>query len=271
MSHDALKAAQIIQTKTRLRPKLAITIGSGLGKLVDEVQNPVIIPYEQLPGFPKIHVKGHEGEIVIGELSGITVACLKGRAHFYEGFGNETICTMIRTLKCLGCETLFLTNAAASTRHEVGPGRLVMIKDHINYQFESPLVGPNDESFGPRFPDMNNAYDAALRNKMLIIAKKFNIDLPQGVYLGVLGPAYETPAEINMFKQLGGDLVGMSTVADVLVARHCGLKVIAISTVTNLGAGLSDEILNHENVVKTANLASAHLLKLIHGFCEHYQ
>jgi xanthosine phosphorylase len=249
-------------------PKVGLVLGSGLGIVAEQIQQAEHFSFYDLFGFGHSSVKGHKGTLTLGYLFGMPVACLQGRPHYYEGNADDAMRTPIRTLKALGCEMVILTNAAASTNLAVPPGRLVLINDHINFFFKNPLCGPNDDQFGPRFPAMDDAYDAGLREQMQAAAKELNINLAEGVYLGVMGPAYETPAEIRAYKMLGADLVGMSTIPEVLVARHAGLKVTAISTVTNMACGLSDEKLNHDNVLIVANKASSDLMRLFKTFLE---
>ncbi len=222
-------------------PKLALVTGSGLGALAEAIEQPTVIPYEDIPGFFNCSVSGHGGKLYLGYLDGIPVVCMQGRVHYYEGVSNETIQLMIHTLRALGCNALIATNASGSFHANIGPGQLVMVSDHINMQFRNPLVGPNVDEFGPRFVGMENTYDAEIREQFLALAKDKKIDLHEGVYLGVLGPTFETPAEIRAYRTLGADLVGMSTVADTIVARHCGMKVAVLATVTNLAAGMHDK------------------------------
>lgn len=262
-------AATIIQQQIpAFKPTLGLILGSGLAGFADKIEQTTIIPYRDLPGFSQCSVEGHPGELHLGWLKGIPVACFKGRAHYYEGNSNEVLRTMIRTLKNLGVETLLITNAAGSLRSDIKPGELMLISDHINFQFNNPLVGPNDSTFGPRFIGMEDAYDPSLRQQFLTIAKQLNIKLAEGVYLGVLGPSFETPAEIRAFRILGADAVGMSTVAEVILAAHCGMKVAAISAITNMGAGLSEEKLTHEGTLKTAAQATHQLSDLLLTFIE---
>jgi xanthosine phosphorylase len=249
-------------------PKIGLVLGSGLGVLAEQIQQAEHFSFFDLFGFGHSSVKGHKGTLTLGYLFGVPVACLQGRPHYYEGNDDETMRTPIRTLKALGCELVILTNAAASTDQNIQPGRLVLINDHINFFFKSPLVGPNDDQFGTRFPAMDDAYDPALRQQILAAAEQVGIQLTEGVYLGVQGPAYETPAEIRAYKLLGADLVGMSTIPEVLVARHAGLKVAAFSTVTNMACGLSDEKLSHDNVLKVGNKAAGDLLRILKTFME---
>jgi len=268
--HPAIQNAQLIQKQTDgFTPKLGLVLGSGLGKLAEQIEKPHHFAFTDLQGFTPSQVKGHAGKLTLGHLHGIPVCCLQGRPHYYEGNSNEIMRTPMRTMKALGCDTVLLTNAAASLRHEVPPGSLVAITDHINFSFHNPLIGPNDDEFGTRFPGMEDAYDPELRAQLHTAAKQSNITLHEGVYLGVLGPSYETVAEIRAFKMLGADAVGMSTVPEVIVARHCGLKVATISTITNYGCGLSEEKLTHNNVLKVAQQASNDLIRLLQTWMEH--
>lgn len=261
-----LAANQIKQLYPDFNPKIGIVLGSGLGSFVDELENPHFISYQDLPGFQASNVLGHESNLVIGKISGIDIICLQGRAHAYEGIeAFASIKTYIRTLKLLGCEYFVATNASGSLCEQVGPGELMLITDHINMQGTNPLIGPNDDEFGPRFLPLDNAYDFELRNQILEIAKKEDIDIHQGVYCAVLGPNYETTAEIKAFKLLGADAVGMSTVAEVLVANHCGMKVAVIATITNYATGLATCSHSHDNVVLMASKAATRLNKLIKG------
>ncbi|AHE67326.1 purine-nucleoside phosphorylase [Legionella oakridgensis] len=258
-----IAAEQIIQRLPSFKPTIGIVLGSGLGSFAEQLDDPTYINYEELPGFPKLTVHGHGGKLVLGHLSGVGVVCLQGRSHTYEGTSFEVVKTYVRTLKLLGCNYFLATNASGSLREDVGPGELMLITDHINMQPGNPLVGPNDEEFGPRFFPLDNAYDHELREKLLILAHKENISLHQGVYLSVLGPNYETAAEIRAFRILGADAVGMSTVPEVLVANHCGMKVGVIATITNYATGLSHTSHSHEAVVLMASQAAEKLNRLV--------
>jgi xanthosine phosphorylase len=260
-------AAEIIRQRTPSQPpRVAIILGSGLGGLGEIVENAVTIPYAELPGFPISTVQGHAGELVLGSLGGVPVACLRGRSHYYEGKGLGTMVAAVRALKLAGVELLFLTNAAGSLRPEVGPGRLVAITDHINLLPGTPMVGANDERFGPRFFSLANAYDAGQRERLNAVAGELGIDLAEGVYLACSGPCFETPAEIRMMRVMGADTVGMSTVPEVITARHCGLTVVAVSVVTNFAEGMSDAMLSHEHTMKYAAEGAVDLQRLILGF-----
>lgn len=262
-------AAIIAKHAPGFKPKIGVMLGSGLGAISDQIQNAVIIDYKDLPGFYVTSLEGHSKRMHLGMLKGVPVVCLEGRTHYYEGEGStESIRTIVRTLKAIGCEVLLSTNAVGSLRVEYGPGNLMVIEDHINFTFQNPLIGPNDDEFGDRFVSMDNAYDAELRQKLLTIAKKLNVPLQSGVYVATCGPTFETHAEIRMYKMLGAHAVGMSTVPETIVARHSGLKVASICAITNLGAGLSKEILSHEGTLRGAKLATDHLIKLFLAFIE---
>jgi len=260
---QARAARSILKRIGDFKPKIGIVLGSGLGKLADSIKDPIIISYDELPDFGVSTVQGHAGRLVLGFLQGVPVACFQGRLHFYEGTANESAQIFIRTLKLVGCEMVILTNAAGSMNMDAGPGSLMLITDHINFSFKNPLVGKNDDVFGERFVPMNDAYDPELRLLALEVAKKNNIKLHQGIYMGVLGPSFETPAEIQAFMVMGANAVGMSTVPEVILARHCGLRVLAISAITNYAAGLSSDGLSHEETLKYAAEASSDMIKLI--------
>jgi len=265
----ATQAAEIIRKKApNITPKIGIVLGSGQTRFAESISDPIVISYEELPGFPKVSVKGQAGQLILGFLNGAPVACLQGRAHPYEGPASEAIKTYIRALKLIGCEIYLASNAAGSFREQVGAGNLVAISDHINLQPSNPLTGPNDDEFGPRFPAMDNAYDLELRQQLQTCAESCAIELHEGVYISVPGPNYETVAEINMYRTMGADVIGMSTVPEVIVARHCGLKVAVVSLVTNLVTGLSDTSHDHDEVVKAANEASDKLSQLFTAFAQ---
>ncbi len=246
-------------------PKLAMVLGSGLNSLADAMEDATVFSYADLPGFPKPTVEGHAGRMLIGRLGGKPVICMQGRAHAYEGNSEEKLAFSTRVLWALGVEVLLLTNAAGSLRTEVGPGSLMAITDHINFSGINPLVGVNDDRFGVRFPDVTEAWDKALTKKLHKCAKSLNIDLHDGVYLMAKGPNFETPAEIRAFRVLGADAVGMSTVPECLVAKHCGMKVIGISSITNLAAGMQAELTHHETMEYGA-IAAVNLEKLLRAF-----
>ena len=267
MTNNAQQACKIIQEKhPNFKPQLGVILGSGLGAFAELLTDAVTVSYDDLPGFPACGIHGHAGSLVLGNLGDARVICMQGRAHSYEGSQDATVRTYIRTLKLLGCEQLVITNATGSLREDVSPGELVLITDHINLQPGNPLVGPNDDEFGPRFFPLDKAYDIDMRQKLLNIAAAHDISLHQGVYLATIGPNYETAAEIRAFKMLGADVVGMSTVPEVLVASHCGLKVAVISIISNFATGLTEVSHSHEEVVKTAAQAAQKLNVLLQEF-----
>ncbi|MGP0036565.1 MAG: purine-nucleoside phosphorylase [Solirubrobacteraceae bacterium] len=248
------------------QPRVGIVLGSGLGAVADAVEDPVVVGYEELAGFPRPSVEGHAGKAVIGSIGGVPVAVLQGRAHLYEGGDLEALKTPVRALRAAGASVLILTNAAGSLRPEVGPGSLMAITDHINLTGVNPLMGPNDDSIGPRFPSLRDAYDPALLKTLRESARDAQVDLAEGVYLAVTGPSFETPAEIRAFRTLGADAVGMSTVQETIVARHCGLRVVAVSVITNLAEGMTDEALSHEQTLSAAHAGAAELSRLLLEF-----
>ena len=247
-------------------PKLGIILGSGLSDIAEQLENPITIPYQAIPGLQAGAVAGHASLLMMGHLNGVPVVCMKGRLHLYEGTPYESIRTFVRLIKQLGASSLVITCAAGSLRPEVGPGEVMMINDHINFQPGNPLQGKNDESIGPRFVSLENAYDLEYREILTSVAKKLQIPLPQGVYISVLGPSFETPAEIRAYKMLGADAVGMSVVAEVILARHCGLRVACIAAITNLAVGLSKEKVTHDVTLQYGEVASRKLVKLIPEF-----
>jgi purine-nucleoside phosphorylase len=248
-------------------PRLALILGSGLAAVADAIADPVVLPYGDLPGFPVSTVIGHRNRLVLGTLAGLPVACLQGRAHVYEGAGFDAMAVPIRALRRAGIETLLATNAAGSLRPEMPPGSLMLIADHINLMGGNPLTGPNDPAAGPRFPALRDAYDPALRARLKAAARRCAIDLAEGVYLACAGPSFETPAEIRAFRILGADAVGMSTVPEVILARHCGLAAGAISVIANLAEGLTAEPLSHEGTLAAAAGAAGDLARLLADFC----
>ncbi len=250
-----IEASTYISSKISVKPKIGMVLGSGLGIYVDQIQNKIIIPYHEIPHFKRTTVEGHEGRLIIGEVHGVVVAALQGRIHAYEGHPMEEIVLPVRTLAALGIEMLFLTNASGGINADYHPGDLVAITDHINMSGRNPLVGPNIAELGPRFPDMTQAYDPELIALMTKVAKNHHVDMKSGVYCSVLGPTYETPAEIKMIKAIGGDLVGMSTVPEVIAANHLGLKVAGVACITNYAAGIKPEKLSHADVKRVAEKA----------------
>jgi xanthosine phosphorylase len=251
-------------------PRLGIVLGSGLGAVAEALDDAVSIPYTELPDFPAPSVHGHAGTLALGTLSGLPVACLMGRAHVYEGGDPGAMRGPVRALKAAGAEALFVTNAAGSLREDVGPGSLMAIADHVNMLGVNPLTGPNDEAVGPRFPSLRDAYDPELRRMLHEAAGSLGIALAEGVYLATAGPSFETPAEIRAFRTLGADAVGMSTVPEVILARHAGLRVAAVSAITNLAEGMGGEALSHEQTLRYANRAAGDLTRLIMEFCARF-
>jgi purine-nucleoside phosphorylase len=256
-------AVAFIRTRTQLVPRAAVILGSGLGGFADRVEDAVEIPYGEIPGWPVSTAIGHSGTLVMGTFAGVPVAVMKGRAHLYEGHTADRVVFGVRVLGRLGAETLVVTNACGGVRDGLSPGDLVLISDHLNLQGTSPLVGPNDDTLGPRFPDMSDAYDPALRAIAHDAAARLGQSLSEGVYAAWLGPAFETPAEIRMIRFLGGDLVGMSTVPEVVAARHMGLRCLAISCVTNIAAGILPEPIDAEHVLVVGAQAQDRLTALL--------
>ena len=256
-------AVSAIGERTPTEPVVGVVLGSGLGGFADAVDGAVEIPYAEIPGWPASTAVGHAGALGLGTAAGVPVAVMKGRAHLYEGHSPEKVVFGVRVLGRLGVRTLVLTNACGAIDTSLEPGQLVLVSDHLNLQGTSPLVGPNDERLGPRFPDMSDAYDSALRSAAHEAAGRFGVELPERVYAAWLGPAFETPAEIRMLRALGADLVGMSTVPEVLAARHLGLRCIAISCVTNMAAGVLPEPIDHERVLEVGAQAQATLTALL--------
>jgi len=248
---QADEAAGFISTKTTLRPAIAIVLGSGLGDFADEVADPVKISFADIPHFSRSTAIGHAGQLVVGKIAGCPVVVMQGRVHLYEGYPASRVAFPIRVFARLGARAAILTNAAGGINLDYGQGSLVVIKDHINLQGQNPLVGAEDPRLGLRFIDMTEAYSRSYRRLAVEAAKRLGIAAPEGVYAGLLGPSYETPAEIRFLRAIGADLVGMSTVPEVIVARQMGVKVLAISCVTNMAAGVLDKPLNHEEVLET--------------------
>jgi len=244
-------AAQFILSQTSLRPRIGLILGSGLGAFADSLADATRVPYSQIPSFPRSTAIGHAGQMVIGKAEAIPVAGMQGRVHLYEGYSAEEAAFPIRVFGRMGVRAVILTNAAGGINLKYQQGALVLIKDHINLQGDNPLVGPNDDRFGVRFPDMTHAYTRAYAKAAQEEAAKLGLSLGDGVYAALLGPSYETPAEIRYLRTIGADLVGMSTVAEVIVARHMGIKVLAMSCVTNMAAGILDQALSHQEVMET--------------------
>ena len=259
----AQSAAAFLLAQTPLRPRIGVVLGSGLGAFADELLDAARIPYPNIPFFPRSTAVGHAGQMVIGTTGGIPIAAMQGRVHLYEGYSAQEVAFPIRVFAGLGIRAVILTNAAGGISQEYQQGALVVISDHINLQGTNPLVGPNEERFGARFPDMTQAYSRTYRDMALQSARKMGKTLHQGTYAGLLGPSYETPAEIRYLRTIGADLVGMSTISEVVAARHMGLNVLAISCVTNMAAGILDQALNHQEVLETAERVKGDFIALL--------
>lgn len=260
----ASEAARYILAKANARtPRVAVVLGSGLGGVAAAVEEAVEIPYGEIPHFVASTVTGHDGRLIIGSCAGVEVVLMKGRFHFYEGYSMEQVTFPVRVFSLMGIRSLFLTNAAGGAAPHLSTGSLMAITDHINAMGENPLRGPNDERFGPRFPDMSSVYTPAYLEAAHEVAREIGVVLLEGVYMGLRGPTYETPAEIRMMRKLGADAVGMSTVPEATVARHCGMKVLAISCITNVAAGLTSAEINHEEVMTVGERTGKQLSELI--------
>jgi purine nucleoside phosphorylase I, inosine and guanosine-specific len=257
------EAADYIRQQTTTKPEIGLIMGSGLGVLADRLEDAVTIAYHDIPHFPISTVEGHAGELLVGTLSGKPVLLMRGRFHMYEGYGPELTAFPVRVMKALGVKSLLVTNAAGGINLAFASGNLMLISDHINLTGRNPLIGPNDEELGPRFPDMSEAYSKRLRGIASETAKELGIPLQEGVYVGLLGPSYETPAEIRMLRTLGADAVGMSTVAEVIAARHSGIEVVGISCITNMASGILDQPLSHSEVMETAERVKSQFLGLV--------
>ncbi|UAL50897.1 MULTISPECIES: purine-nucleoside phosphorylase [Metabacillus] len=257
------QSAQFMKEKVKDLPEIGLILGSGLGVLADEIENPVKIPYEEIPNFPVSTVEGHAGQLVFGTLKGANVVAMQGRFHFYEGYDMKKVTFPVRVLKEMGVKTIIVTNAAGGVNESFEPGDLMIISDHINNMGTSPLIGPNDSDLGVRFPDMSQAYSRELRALAKNAASELGIKVQEGVYVGNTGPAYETPAEVRLARVLGGDAVGMSTVPEVIVANHAGMKVLGISCISNMAAGILDQPLSHDEVMETTEKVKANFLNLV--------
>ena len=261
-------AANFILEKSKYKPEIGLILGSGLGSLANSIEKPEFYRYEDLPNFPVSTVMGHEGRLVIGMLNGKCVIAMQGRFHYYEGYHFNEVTFPIRLMKLIGVETLIVTNAAGAVNESFKPGDLMIITDQINFSGTKPLKGKNLDEFGPRFPDLSNSYTKELVNKTKDIANKLNMDIKTGVYMMFSGPTYETPAEIKMARILGADAVGMSTVPEVIVAVHSGMKVLGISCLTNMAAGILDQPLNHKEVMETSAKVKEKFAKLMNKIIE---
>ena len=244
-------------------PVVGVVLGSGLGSFAEELEERIEIPYSDIPGWPRSTAVGHAGKLVYGTLSGVNTVVLSGRAHLYEGYSAARVTFATRVLRLLGVRALVLTNAAGGINLELPAGGLVLLSDHINLQGVNPLAGANEDDFGPRFPDMSEAYSARFRAIAKATAGELGVPLPEGVYAALLGPSYETPAEIRYLRTIGADLVGMSTVPECIVANHMGMKVLAISCVTNMAAGILPQKINHEEVLETGRRVRDTFVRLL--------
>jgi purine-nucleoside phosphorylase len=248
---QATRAARFILSKTKLRPRIALVLGSGLGAFAEEFANAIRIPYKKIPHYPQSTAIGHAGQLVIGKVGNVPVAGMQGRVHLYEGYSAKQVTFPIRVFSRMGIQAVIVTNAAGGINLNYSEGALVALRDHINLQAANPLIGPNDDRFGPRFPDMTRAYDPEFRGFVAEEGRRLKLNLQEGVYLALAGPNYETPAEIHAFRTLGADLVGMSTVPEVIAARHSNMRVMGISCVTNMAAGITGAPLTAEEVFET--------------------
>jgi purine-nucleoside phosphorylase len=256
-------AAEFVHSQTALRPKIALVLGSGLGAFADEFDAATKIPYAKIPYFPPSTAIGHAGKLIIGKVGAVPVAGMQGRVHLYEGYSAKEVAFPIRVFARMGVQAVILTNAAGGIKREFVQGRLLVISDHINLQGVNPLAGPNDERFGLRFHDMTAAYDRKFREMAIGEGNRMGIGMQEGVYAALLGPSYETPAEIRYLRTIGADLVGMSTVLEVIAARHSGIRVLGISCVTNAAAGILDQPLNHVEVLETAGRVKGQFIGLL--------
>lgn len=258
-----MDAVRYLESRIPAKPRIAVVLGSGLGGFADAPEDAVTIPYGEIPGWPRSTATGHAGKLVAGMVGGRAVAVLSGRAHLYEGYTAQQACFGIRALRGLGVESVVLTNAAGGVNVKFGAGQLVLISDHINLLGQNPLTGPNDDSLGPRFPDMTEAYPAEYRRMAREAGREAGLELPEGVYAALPGPSYETPAEIRYLRAIGADLVGMSTVPETIAANHMGMKVLGISCVTNAAAGVLEQKLNHAEVLETGERMKGALTELL--------
>lgn len=263
LMNEIRTSTEFIRNKIELTPEIGLILGSGLGVLADEIENPVKIPYSEIPNFPVSTVEGHKGQLVIGTLSGKKVMAMQGRFHYYEGYSLKDVTFPVRVMKALGAERIIVTNAAGGINTAFEPGDLMIIKDHINMMYDNPLFGPNDEHLGVRFPDMSSAYSKEMIHTAKQVAEKLNIDLKEGVYVSLTGPTYETPSEVKMLRYLGGDAVGMSTVPEVITAKHSSMDVLGISCITNMASGILPQPLSHDEVIETTNLVQEKFISLV--------
>lgn len=266
ISEQIDKGYRFLQTQlVSAKPKIGLILGSGFSEVADHVQVLSTTPFDHIPGFPKASVEGHEGLWIVARLDGVDLVIMKGRIHYYEGHSMQTLSLPVRIMSKLSIETMILTNASGAINSDLSPGDLMLIKDHINLSFTNPLIGPNDPELGPRFPDTSTTYTLKLRQQATHVANQLQIPIIEGVYLFTSGPSYETPAEVRMMRTLGADVVGMSTVPEALAAKHAGMKVLGISQVTNMAAGLSSSPLSHEDVLKTTAGTSSNTTSFVLG------
>ena len=263
LQEQAQATADILDEAITTTPRIAMILGSGLGALADELDDAQTIDYSELPGFPVSAVEGHAGELVFGNLEGVDVVVMRGRAHYYEGWTMKEVTFPIRAFSLLGIDHMVVTNSAGGANPDFVPGDLMVITDHLNLTGDNPLRGANEDAFGPRFPDMSDPYNEHLRSLIHEVGDELDLDLKNGVYAGMAGPTYETPAEVRMVQAIGGDAVGMSTVPEVIVANHCGMTVAGISCITNMAAGLSHTKLSHDEVKETADRVRDHFVNLV--------
>jgi len=261
----AERAAKYILSKTKLRPKVALVLGSGLGAFAEDFAGSTRIPYEKIPDFPRSTIEGHAGCLVIGKVDKVPVAAMQGRVHFYEGYSAKEVAFPLRVFGRLGIRAAILTNAAGAINRDFNQGALVVIRDHINLQGTNPLIGPNEDRFGPRFPDMTQAYWKPYQQIVFAEANRLGIEIHDGVYAALSGPSFETPAEIRYLRTIGADMVGMSTVPEVIVARQMGIRVLGISCVTNMAAGISDREIDHAEVLETGERVKTQFVALLRG------
>lgn len=261
-------AAAYLRAQLPFTPDLALVLGSGLGGLAEQIQDPIVIPYREVPGFPVSTAPGHAGQFVAGRLGGKNVLCMQGRFHYYEGHDMRAIALPVRVFKALGCRALVLTNAAGGVNWDFNVGDFMLITDHINFMGANPLRGANDDTIGPRFCDMTHVYPPELQEIALKVAADHNLVLQKGVYLGYMGPSFETPAEIRAFRTLGADAVGMSTVPEAIAASHCGLPVLGLSLITNMAAGMAGKRLSGDEVIEIANARGTVFQQLVRGIVE---
>ncbi|MDD5939264.1 MAG: purine-nucleoside phosphorylase [Lachnospiraceae bacterium] len=268
MRKEIAEMAAAVRKVTDFQPKVALTLGSGLGNFADTMKVEAEISYKDIPGFPVSTAPGHEGKLLFGYVEDVPVVCMKGRVHYYEGYPIDKVVTPVRLCHALGAKIMFLTNAAGGAKESYHPGTLALVTDHISVFVPNPLIGPNDDEEGVRFPDMTNVYDKGLQEIIQKTAQKENIPLDTGVYVQLTGPSFETPSEIKMLHALGANLFGMSTVVEAITARHCGMKVCCISLVSNMAAGITGAPLTSEEVIEAGNQAASNFTRLVRSSIE---